>query len=94
MRKLEITWATAPGAGPPYLGTAIAYTGSSGVPYTEVGSINIQMSDAFVTGPGPGQGYQPSTILQSDRVVFEEMANEYYNETNTSGVVWRIIEEE
>jgi len=91
-RKLDITWTTTSGIGPPYFGIARAYTGASGIPYTEVGSINIQKNEyTFVTGPGPVQEYQPDTILESDRTVFEEMAEEYYNGTNTSGVTWRVV---
>lgn len=92
MRKIEIVWSTASGVGAPYHGTANIYTGSSGIPFTEVGSIDIRRDDnAFITLPASGQSFQPDTILNTDRSELEEMAQEYYDETNTSGVMWRIV---
>ncbi len=94
MRKIEITWATSAGVEAPYYGTANIYTGSSGIPFTEVGSINIRRDDkAFVTLPASGQSFQPDTVIESDRLELSEMADEYYNETNTSGVMWRIVQD-
>lgn len=97
MRKIEITWTTASGVGPPYFGVATVYTSTSGIPLTEIGSINIQKGDTvvddglFITSPGAGQAYQPDTILETDRIEMQSMADEYYDGTNTSGVTWRII---
>ncbi|KKM69402.1 hypothetical protein LCGC14_1451050 [marine sediment metagenome] len=93
MRKIEITWTTLAGTGTPYHGTARIYTGS-GIDYTEVSSIGIRRDeDAFVTLPASGQAFQPDTVLDTDRTELSEMADEYYNGTNTSGVMWRIVQD-
>ena len=92
MRKIEITWTTAAGVGTPYHGTVKVYTSVSGVTFTEVGSINIRREDnAFITLPASGDVFQPDTVLESDRAEIQKMADEYYNRTNTSGVMWRIV---
>jgi len=92
VRKIEITWTTSAGTGTPYHGIAKIYTSPSGVTFTKVGSINIRRDkDAFVTLPASGDAFQPDTVLESDRSEIQEMADEYYNETNTSGVMWRIV---
>ncbi len=63
-------------------------------PFTEVGSISIRRDeDAFVTLPASGQAFQPDTVLDTDRTELSEMADEYYNGTNTSGVMWRIVQD-
>lgn len=94
MRKIEITWTTSAGTGTPYHGIARIYTGSSGIPFTEVGSISIRRDeDAFITLPASGQSFQPDTVIESDRTELQEMADEYYNETNTSGVMWHIVQD-
>ena len=91
MRKIEITWATPAGTGTPYHGIARIYTDT---PFTEVGSISIRRDeDAFVTLPASGDEAQPDTIIELDRTELQEMADEYYNETNTSGVMWRIVQD-
>ncbi len=91
MRKIEIEWTTIAGAGAPYHGVAKVYTGS-GSNYTEVGEITIRKENfGFVTLPAGGQEFQPDTISGTDRDIMQEMAEDYYDGTNTSGVMFRII---